>query len=187
MSNLRQFIFAGLAIPLACYISIQLLFLCSELIFQETATRFENVFVDRLFISRHRESSTVTSAPILTKTDPSRFSNNILLLTIEKETLNELKNLDYFKKPEYESWNLGQWPFDRRVMGEAIQLLEKYKASVIGLDLLYLHKTDPIQDESFAKVLEASDNVVLASMLEHTSRGELLGLRKPMPGLIRDD
>lgn len=187
MSNIRQLVISCVLIPVTCYALIQVLFLCSELIFQETASRFENVFLDRLFISRHRESPVRSPAPVLTTSDSSGFTDNILLITIEKETLDGLRKLEYFKDPKYQSWNLSQWPFDRRVMGEAIQLLQKYKASVIGLDLLYLHQTDPEQDTAFAKILNSSENVVLASMLEHTSRGELIGIRKPMSGLIRDD
>jgi len=183
----RNLLLSCLGVPLFSYLVVQILFLCSELVFQETITRFENIFLDRLFISRHREVQGHSPLPILSQSPSSHSNENVLLLTIEGQTLEGLHQMPYFQKPSYQSWNLSQWPFDRRVMGEAIQILQKHRASVIGIDLLYLHESNPKQDQKFAEVLNQSKNVVLASMLEHTPGGRLLKVRKPLRGLLRKD
>ena len=183
----RNLLLSCLGVPILSYLFIQLLFLSSELLFQETITRFENIFLDRLFISRYRVNSPTNSLPLLSQSPTLQQRENIVLVTIESRTLEGLQDLRHFEKPAYKSWNLSRWPFDRRVMGEAIEILQKYKASVIGLDLLYLHKTDEAQDRSFAEVLNRSTNVVLASMLEHTTSGRFIGLREPLEGLLRPD
>jgi len=60
---------------------------------------------------------------------------------------------------------LGRFPFDRSVYATVLDNLAEYKVATIGLDLIFIDKTNTESDELFAKSLQDSGNVVLGSVI----------------------
>ena len=60
--------FLCLTVPVVTYILVHSLFLASNLLFQETMNRFDNIFLDRMFISKYEPKlASVEDEPIITK------------------------------------------------------------------------------------------------------------------------
>ena len=144
------------------------LFLASNLLFQETMNRFENIFLDRMFISRYTpKPASIETEPLLTDQSINNPLQSIVLIVIDKKTIDNLHQTNFFQTPEYKDWNILQWPFDRRVIAIAIKRINDFGAAVIGLDLLFLHPKNDEEDLPLANAIKDSGKVVLASMIEH--------------------
>jgi adenylate cyclase len=169
-------------IPVLAYLVVSLGFFCTGLVFQETVQRFENVFLDRLFLSRYRDEP-IAHSPILSSSLGSMPSENIILFTIDQETLEKLSTLSFFQNPRYKDWNLQRWPLDRRVMAQALDRLETLDPSLISVDLLFLQDENRVEDQALIQAIKKYPNIILAGMLEHTPSGKLIRLRKPLPSL----
>lgn len=179
---LRNLLLPCFLLPVLAFFLVSLGFFCTGLVFQETIQRFENVFLDRLFLSRHRNQPAHAS-PVLSSNLGSMPGENIILFTIDQETLESLSDMSFFQDPKFRDWNLNQWPLDRRVMAEALTRLEDLGPSLICLDLLFLQKGNPKEDQVFSQTVKKFSNLILAGMLEHTPSGKLIGLRKPIDSL----
>ena len=168
--------FLCIAIPLLTYLLVQSLFMASNLLFQETMNRFENIFLDRMFISKYEPKlASLESEPLLIDQTLSNPLESIVLIIIDEKTIESLGKTKFFQDSEYKNWNTRQWPFDRRVMALAINRIDSFSPAVIGLDLLFLHPKSVEEDQLLAEAIKDSGKVVLASMIEHDITG---GLRK---------
>lgn len=166
--------FLFVSIPLLTYILVHSLFLASNLLFKETMTRFENIFLDRMFISKYEPKlATKEYAPLLTNQTVSNPLQSIVLILIDENTIDSLHKTKLFQDAAYKDWNTRQWPFDRRVMAMAINRIDSFSPAVIGLDLLFLHPKNAREDQLLAKAIRDSGKVVLASMVEHDITGRL--------------
>lgn len=88
---------------------------------------------------------------------PSNESSEILLVTIDDETLKRLEK---------------SWPFPRSIYAEAINRLKPYAPKAIGFDLIFSGKDLSVEsDVLFSAALKDAGNVVIASHL--SSAGEI--------------
>ena len=89
---------------------------------------------------------------------PSAISNKIKIIAIDETTLEALG--------PYTEWN-------RRVFAELIEKLNAdpaKKPEVIGIDVIFSGTNDSEEDKRFAKAVEESGNVILASKLDIASQ-----------------
>ncbi len=75
--------------------------------------------------------------------------------------------------------SIGRWPWDRSVFGEAVDIINEHKPSVIGIDVNFPEPTD--EDSLFAESISKAGNVVLPVEVEfagvsdyHTARSVLV-------------
>ncbi len=148
--------------------------------------RFENIFLDRMFISRYTpKPASIETEPLLTDQSINKPLQSIVLIVIDKKTIDNLHQTNFFQTPEYKDWNILQWPFDRRVMAIAIKRINDLGAAVIGLDLLLLHPKNDEEDLPLANAIKDSGKVILASMIEHDSQGRMLEHKLPIKSFAR--
>ena len=172
--------FLYIAVPVLAYLIVQGLFLASNLLFNETMTRFENIFLDRMFVSRYTpKPASVKIQPLLTDNSINNPLQSIVLIIIDKITIEKLHKTTFFQDPKYKDWNTVQWPFDRRVLALAVDRIDDLGASVIGLDLLFIHPKNDREDLPFANAIRKSGKVILASMIEHDRQGRVLDHKLP--------
>ena len=55
---------------------------------------------------------------------------------------------------------LGKWPFKRSFHSKAIEILTKYNAKVIGIDILFAEETAELEDKSLISALKKTDKVI---------------------------
>ena len=173
--------FLCLTVPVVTYILVHSLFLASNLLFQETMNRFDNIFLDRMFISKYEPKlASVEDEPLITNQSLSNPLQSIVLIIIDEKTIDSLHKTKLFKDPKYQNWNTKQWPFDRRVMAMAINRINSFSPDLIGLDLLFLHPKNAVEDNSLTEAIKDSGKVVLASMVEHDITGRLKQHKLPL-------
>ena len=173
--------FLCLTVPVVTYILVHSLFLASNLLFQETMNRFDNIFLDRMFISKYEPKlASVEDEPLITNQSLSNPLQSIVLIIIDEKTIDSLHKTTLFKDPKYQNWNTKQWPFDRRVMAMAINRINSFSPDLIGLDLLFLHPKNAVEDNSLTEAIKDSGKVVLASMVEHDITGRLKQHKLPL-------
>lgn len=173
--------FLCLTVPVVTYILVHSLFLASNLLFQETMNRFDNIFLDRMFISKYEPKlASVEDEPLITNQSLTNPLQSIVLIIIDEKTIDSLHKTTLFKDPKYQNWNTKQWPFDRRVMAMAINRINSFSPDLIGLDLLFLHPKNAVEDNSLTEAIKDSGKVVLASMVEHDITGRLKQHKLPL-------
>lgn len=147
-------------------------------------TRIENVFLDRMFLSRYRPTPVLKNdSPVLTDQKLNNLTEQVILILIDKNTIDNLHNLELFQKPQFKTWNTQQWPFDRRITAMAIKRISEMNAAVIGVDLLFLHSKNAIEDKALVDSVRESKRVILASMVDYDREGNFLGHKKPFEAL----
>ncbi len=144
-------------------------------------TRFENIFLDRMFISKYKpRPASLNTNPLLTNQKVANPMQSIVLVVIDEKTIESLYKTAFFQNPKYKTWNIRQWPFDRRVMAIAINRLDSLSPAVIGLDLLFLHPKNDLEDQALVDAIRDSGKIVLASMIEHDITGRLKKHKLPL-------
>jgi len=180
----KTYLLLSLSLPLVSYILVKILFLASNFFFHETFARMEYVFLDRYFISRYQANPPkIDKDLILSNRSLVNASEQVSLVVIDKKSMEELKDAPDLQEAKKQGQNLVQWPFDRRVMARAIKKLEQAGAHVIGIDLLYLHEKNQIEDKALVDAVKNAGNVVLASMVEHDFDGRMLEYKEPFKEL----
>ncbi|MCO4783902.1 MAG: adenylate/guanylate cyclase domain-containing protein [Candidatus Cloacimonetes bacterium] len=176
MIKKNKIIFYSLAIPIGCYLLISLIFL----LFAETHIRLENIFLDRLFINRYEKPTLSENQSVVLSKDISTLGfEPIIVVTIDKKTLETMPTLDQFKSGPYKDFNTQAWPYDRRVTAMAIDKLKALGVLTIGIDLLFIHEQSKEADLALAKSIKAADNVILASLFESNNSGVVY--KEPIP------
>jgi adenylate cyclase len=171
MISNKKTILLSLLIPIPAAILIALFFFLSP----ETHQRLEYLALDRLFTSSYNPEKS-TSGAILTKSSNAFSSEPVVILGIDKTTLETMKDKPFFKDKD---WNSNSWPFDRRVMAEAITRLKSMKAAVVGVDILYTLEKNPTEDQALADAIKNAGNVVLAALFEETANEEIVYKKPP--------
>lgn len=72
---------------------------------------------------------------------------------------------------------LGRWPWDRKYLAKMINKLHKGGATVIGLDVLLLEKSNSISDELLVKEVKEAGNVIIPSYIEFEEKKQDNGYR----------
>ena len=134
-----------------------------------------------MFISKYEPKlASVEDEPLITNQSLSNPLQSIVLIIIDEKTIDSLHKTTLFKDPKYQNWNTKQWPFDRRVMAMAINRINSFSPDLIGLDLLFLHPKNAVEDNSLTEAIKDSGKVVLASMVEHDITGRLKQHKLPL-------
>lgn len=166
--------------PIVCYLLVQAFFYLSA----ETAQRLEYINIDRLFVSRYNPTQQFSSAVMAKEsfvgTDP------LVIVAVDRKTLDEMPESPYFKDERFKGWNLASWPFDRRVIAEAINIMKDMKAAVIGLDILFPLPGKEEETTVLATAIAQANNVVLAALFEETGDNNIV-YRQPYPTLISEN
>lgn len=77
------------------------------------------------------------------------------------------------------------WPWPRSVHARLIETLNRVGAGVIAFDVIFEQASDPAEDASFARAIQAAGNVVLAAgeHIQETPYGTYLRRQEPLPAL----
>ncbi|PCJ20308.1 MAG: hypothetical protein COB02_04540 [Candidatus Cloacimonadota bacterium] len=167
MIHKKKIVIYSLIIPIFCYFLISLIFL----LFAETHIRLENIFLDRLFINRFSPNKTNNKNTIVLSKDISTYGfEPIIIVTIDKKTLETMPQMQKFKSGPYKNFNTKSWPYDRRITAMAIDKLKELGALTIGIDLLFIHERSKEEDIALAQSIKKANNVVLASLFESSNK-----------------
>ncbi|MBW7875753.1 MAG: adenylate/guanylate cyclase domain-containing protein [Candidatus Cloacimonetes bacterium] len=176
MIQKRNILLVCVLVPILAWLGVQAFFQ----VFRETYHRLETIFLDRLFINRYEPAKTSSAGDyILSKEIGSHGFEPVIVVSIDKYTLENLKHKPWLANKD---WNADAWPFDRRITAEAVRRLKTLGASVIGLDLLFIHERNPIEDQDLAQAVSEANNVILASLFEVNADGKSI-YKKPYPAL----
>lgn len=92
----------------------------------------------------------------------SDFSNDIVVLGIDDESLDEF----------------GRWPWDRTVYSETLNLLKQGNAAAIGIDIIFTEHSEVQSDQAFSESIKNAGNVVIPVFCDMVQRKEQDGKSK---------
>ena len=78
--------------------------------------------------------------------------------------------------------SIGQWPWPRAVMADAIDRLTRDRPRAIGLDVIYAEPSSPADDKELAEAIARNGHVILPVQLYETTSGSASWLG-PLPQL----